>query len=113
MEKTDVEKEIDVNITNIQVIAKSDGKNTLGYADLTISNSFVIRNIRIVNGKKGMFIGMPSHKTKSGKYIDLFFPINQNARDMLTQKIIDKFRETYPTIISGLKVYSQSDYSKL
>ena len=113
MKNADTEKEIDVNITNVQVLAKSDGKNTLGYADLTISDSFVIRNIRIVNGRKGVFIGMPSHKTKSGKYIDVFFPVNQTARDMLTQLIIDKFRNAYPGVMSGLKVYSQADYSKL
>ena len=113
MENTDTEKNVDVNITNVQVVAKSDGKNTLGYADLTISDSFVVRNIRIVNGRKGVFIGMPSHKTRNGNYIDVFFPVNQDARDMLTQLIVDKFRDAYPGIMSGLKVYSQADYSRL
>jgi stage V sporulation protein G len=56
-------------------------------------DKFVVKNLRIVKGEKGIFIGMPSNKRKNGEFIDLFFPITQDARDLITDAIIDKYEE--------------------
>ena len=54
---------------------------------------FVVKNLRIVQGDKGVFIGMPSNKRKNGEFIDLFFPITQDARDLITNAILAKYQE--------------------
>ena len=92
-------------ITKTQVYARSDGKNTLGYAHITIGDTYVVKNLRIVKGRKGVFVGMPSNRTKRGEYIDVFFPITQAARVYLTKTVIAAFREEYPELIEGLNVY--------
>lgn len=94
-----------VPITKTQVYAKSDGKNTLGYAHITLGDTYVVKNLRIVKGKKGVFVGMPSNKTRKGEFIDVFFPITQEARIYLTKTVIDAFSEQYPDIMKDLKVY--------
>ena len=94
-----------VPITKIQVYARSDGRNTLGYAHITLGNTYVVKNLRIVKGKKGVFVGMPSNKTRRGEYIDVFFPITQEARIYLTKSIIEAFSKEYPDIMNGLQVY--------
>ncbi len=94
-----------VPITKTQVYARSDGKNTLGYAHITLGDTYVVKNLRIVRGKKGVFVGMPSNKTKKGDFVDIFFPISQEARDYLTKTVIQCFREEFPELMQGLSIY--------
>lgn len=94
-----------ITITKTQVFAKSDGKNTIGYAHITLEDRYMVKNLRIVKGKKGLFVGMPFNRTKKGKYLDVFFPITQEARMDLTQNVIDAFRKKYPDLLEGLAVF--------
>ncbi len=80
-------------ITEVRVFPKDNLGKTLGFANITIMDKFVVKNLRIVQGEKGIFIGMPSNKKINGEYIDLFFPITQDARNMITDIIIRKFEE--------------------
>jgi len=94
-----------VEITKIQVYSRSDGKNTLGYAHITLGDTYVVKNLRIVKGKKGVFVGMPSNRTRRGDYIDVFFPITQEARVKLTEAVIKEFEKEFPEQMQGLDVY--------
>lgn len=80
-------------ITEVRVFPKENLGKTLGFANITLMDRFVVKNLRIVQGEKGIFIGMPSNKRKNGEFIDLFFPITQDARDLITKAIIDKYQE--------------------
>lgn len=80
-------------ITEVRVFPKEDLGKTLGFANITILDKFVVKNLRIVQGDKGIFIGMPSNKRKNGEFIDLFFPITQDARDLITNAIVEKYKE--------------------
>ena len=80
-------------ITEVRVFPKDNLGKTLGFANITLMDKFVVKNLRIVKGEKGIFIGMPSNKRKNGEFIDLFFPITQDARDLITEAIIDKYEE--------------------
>lgn len=94
-----------IPITKTQVYARSDGKNTIGYAHITLGDSFVVKNIRVVRGKKGIFVGMPSNKTRRGDFVDVFFPISQEARAYLTRTIMEAFKENFPELMNEEKVY--------
>jgi len=98
-----------VPITKVQVYARNDGQNTLGYAHITLGDTYVVKNLRIVKGKKGIFVGMPSNKTKRGDYIDVFFPITQEARIYLTKEVITAFQKEFPELVSGLNIYGIDD----
>ena len=80
-------------ITEVRVFPKNNLGKTLGFANITLMNKFVVKNLRIVQGEKGIFIGMPSNKKKNGEFIDLFFPITQEARDLITNAILEKYEE--------------------
>ncbi|MCU0821499.1 MAG: SpoVG family protein [Spirochaetes bacterium] len=80
-------------ITEVRVFPKDNLGKTLGFANITLMDKFVVKNLRIVKGEKGIFIGMPSNKRKNGEFIDLFFPITQDARDLITDAIINKYDE--------------------
>jgi stage V sporulation protein G len=81
-------------ITEVRVFPKDNLGKTLGFANITLMDKFVVKNLRIVQGEKGIFIGMPSNKRKNGEFIDLFFPITQEARELITDEIIRKYEES-------------------
>jgi len=103
---------MNVPITKVQVYARDDGQNTLGYAHITLGDTYVVKNLRVVKGRKGIFVGMPSNKTRRGDYIDVFFPITQEARIYLTQEVIKAFENEFPELMKGLNVYGVDDESE-
>jgi stage V sporulation protein G len=94
-----------VRITRVQVFPQTDGKNTLGYAHITLSNTFVIKNLRLVRDRKNVFIGMPSFRLRNGEYADVFFPVSREARSLLTEAVVAAFRAEHPELMEGLEVY--------
>jgi len=103
-----------VLITKTQVYPRGDGKNTIGYAHITLGDTYVVKNLRIVKGKKGVFVGMPSNKSRRGDYIDVFFPITPEARIYLTKTVIEAFQKEFPELMEGLQIYgiSREDYEE-
>ena len=84
---------MDTIITEVRIFPKDNLGKTLAFANVTIMDQFVVKNLRIVKGDKGIFIGMPSNKKKNGEYVDIFFPITQEARNDITKIIVEKYNE--------------------
>jgi stage V sporulation protein G len=78
-------------ITEVKVFKTGKGSKTLAYANITLFDIFVVKNLRIVQGNKGVFIGMPSLKMRDGNYRDIFFPIKQEARELITHTLIKAY----------------------
>lgn len=80
-----------MKITDIRVrkIAK-EGK-LKAVVSITIDDEFVIHDIKVIDGDKGLFIAMPSKKTSDGDYRDIAHPINSDTRGMLQRKILEAY----------------------
>ena len=61
---------------------------------ITVDGDFVVHDIKVIEGEKGLFIAMPSKKTADGEYRDIAHPINQETRAMLEDVILKKYRES-------------------
>lgn len=59
----------------------------------TIDEEFVIHDIKIIEGEKGMFIAMPSRKTAEGEYKDIAHPIKSSTRELIQNLILQKYNE--------------------
>ncbi|MDR0525279.1 MAG: septation regulator SpoVG [Spirochaetaceae bacterium] len=80
-----------MEITDIRV-RKVTGEGKLkAYVTVTFDDCFVVHNIKIIEGKNGVFIAMPSRKTRAGEYKDVAHPINPDFRTDLQTKILDKY----------------------
>ncbi|MDR2519343.1 MAG: septation regulator SpoVG [Spirochaetaceae bacterium] len=80
-----------MEITDIR-IRKVAGEGKLrAYVTVTFDSCFVVHNIKIIEGKSGMFIAMPSRKTRAGEYKDVAHPINPDFRADLQVRILDKY----------------------
>lgn len=80
-----------MKVDNIKIKKVENGGRLLAYASVVLNECFVIHNIRIINGDKGMFIAMPSIKSETG-HKDICHPINQVFRNTLTTAIIDNYK---------------------
>lgn len=60
-------------------------------ASIVIDDVFVIHDLRVVNGDKGLFVAMPSRKLPSGEFRDICHPINSDARQQIQDAVLAEF----------------------
>ena len=60
---------------------------------ITIDDEFVIHDIKVIEGEKGLFIAMPSRKSVDGEYRDIAHPINTGTRERLQSVILDAYEK--------------------
>lgn len=82
-----------MQITDVRVrkIAK-EGKMK-AVVSVTFDNIFVVHDIKVIEGDKGLFIAMPSKKTADGEFRDIAHPISSEAREMIQSKILVAYEE--------------------
>ena len=84
-------------ITNVSVYTLNDSNSkTVALATVTISDCLVLTGLKIVKGKKGMFVAMPQRKLskpdKNGnEYADIFFPVTHDFREELNDAVLDAY----------------------
>ncbi len=80
-----------MEITDIRVRRVAVDGKLKAYVTLTFDKCFVIHNVKIIEGKSGVFIAMPSRRTKSGEYKDVAHPITTEFRNVLQQRILGAY----------------------
>lgn len=83
-----------VQITDIRIRSVEKEGKMKAVVSITIDDEFVVHDIKIIEGEKGMFIAMPSRKASDGEYRDIAHPINTATRERLQSMISDKYQET-------------------
>ncbi len=58
---------------------------------VTFDNSFVVHDIKVIEGNNGFFIAMPSRKTQDGEFKDIVHPINTEFREKLSGEVMEKY----------------------
>jgi len=81
-----------MRITEVRVSLREDAK-LKAFASITLDDSFVIRGLKIIEGKTGTFVAMPSRRRKDGEYQDIAHPINNEARAEMERIILDEYRK--------------------
>lgn len=82
-----------MEITDIRIRrVVSEGK-LKAYVTVTFDNCFVVHNVKVIEGKSGVFIAMPSRKTKTGEYKDVAHPILSDFRTTLQETILNAYKE--------------------
>ena len=76
----------DVRIRNVE----KEGKMK-AVVSITIDEEFVVHDIKVIEGEKGLFIAMPSRKAADGEYRDIAHPINSDTRNMIQTLILEQY----------------------
>lgn len=82
-----------MQITDIRIRVVSNESKMKAVASVTFDDSFVVHDIKIIEGEKGLFIAMPSKKTFNDEYRDIAHPINGEMRSLLQEAIVERFKE--------------------
>jgi len=89
-----------MEITEVKVFPRgageSDDQKLKAYASITFDGAFVVRGLKVIDGKNGLFVVMPSRKLSDGTFKDIAHPLNNEMRKTIEQKVLDKFHETTP-----------------
>lgn len=79
-----------MHITNVALRAVAMNK-VCAIASIVIDDAFVVHDLRIVNGDKGLFVAMPSRKLPNGDFRDICHPINSDARTEIQKVVLEAF----------------------
>lgn len=82
-----------MKITDVRVrkIAKEGKMKAI--VSITIDDEFVVHDIKVIEGEKGLFIAMPSKKTSDGEYRDVAHPINSETREGIQRLILESYEQ--------------------
>ena len=83
-----------MQITDVRVRRIEKEGKMKAIVSITLDNEFVIHDIKVIEGEKGLFIAMPSRKAADGEYRDIAHPINSETRDMIQRVILNKYETT-------------------
>lgn len=81
-----------MEITDIRIRKLGSESKLKAYVTITFDDCFVVHNVKIIDGKNGAFIAMPSRKTRSGEYKDVAHPINSEFRGTLQEQILEEYK---------------------
>lgn len=82
-----------MQITDIRIRRISKEGKMKAVVSITFDNAFVVHDIKIIEGEKGLFIAMPSRKAADGEYRDIAHPINSETRDTVQSMVLRRYEE--------------------
>lgn len=80
-----------MKITEIKVFPAKENGRLKAYATIVFDNDFIVRDLKIIEGNKGLFVSMPSRRRKDGSFRDIVHPLNSETRSMIEQNIIQEY----------------------
>jgi stage V sporulation protein G len=82
-----------MKITDVRVRKVLKQGKMKAVVSITLDNEFVVHDIKVIEGDKGLFIAMPSKKSADGEYRDIAHPINSETRQVIQQMILDAYEK--------------------
>ena len=82
-----------MQITDVRVRKVAKEGKLKAVVSITMDEEFVVHDIKVIEGEKGLFIAMPSKRALDGEYRDIANPINSGTRDRIQKIILDKYAE--------------------
>ena len=82
-----------MKITDIRVRKIENGGKMKAVVSITIDEEFVVHDIKIIEGEKGLFMAMPSRKTSDGEFKDVAHPIKSSTREELQRIILERYEK--------------------
>ena len=82
-----------MQVTDVRVrkVESATGKKLKAIVSTTLDDEFVVHDIKVIEGDKGLFIAMPSKRSSGGEYRDIAHPINTATRDNIQRVILEYY----------------------
>ncbi len=79
-----------MQVTEVNVFPVDEEK-LKAYVTITFDDCFVVRDLKVINGKEGLFVAMPSKKRKDGTFKDTAHPLNNETRNMIEKAVLNEY----------------------
>jgi len=80
-----------MDVTEVRVFPVEEDR-LKAYVTITFDNCFVVRDLKVIDGNKGLFVAMPSKKRKDGTYRDMAHPLNNETRHRIEARVLEEYR---------------------
>lgn len=80
-----------MKITEVKVYPARKNGRLKAYATIVFDNSFIIRDLKVIEGDKGLFVSMPSRRRKDGTFRDIVHPLNVDMRKLIEDTVIAEY----------------------
>lgn len=84
-----------MKITDVRIRKVEKEGKMRAVVSITIDEEFVVHDIKVIEGEKGLFIAMPSRRAADGEYRDIAHPINSQTRDNIQRIILEKYQSEF------------------
>ncbi|OGL51696.1 MAG: septation protein SpoVG [Candidatus Schekmanbacteria bacterium RIFCSPHIGHO2_02_FULL_38_11] len=81
-----------MEVTEVRVFPVEEEK-LKAYVTIVFDDCFVVRDLKVINGKSGLFVAMPSRKRKDGTFKDLAHPLDNGTRKKIEDKILAEYNK--------------------
>jgi stage V sporulation protein G len=88
-----------MKITEVKVYPAKETGRLKAYATIVFDDSFIIRDLKVIQGHKGLFVSMPSRRRKDGTFRDVAHPLNSDMRKLIEESILREFSHLAPTLV--------------
>jgi len=82
-----------MKITEVKVYPAKENGRLKAYATVVFDDCFIVRDLKVIEGEKGLFISMPSRRRKDGSFRDIVHPLNADTRKMIEESIINEYNK--------------------
>jgi stage V sporulation protein G len=82
-----------ITITEVKVYPAKENGRLKAYATIVFENSFIVRDLKVIEGNKGYFVSMPSRRRKDGTFRDIVHPLNSDTRKLIEEQVIQEFKK--------------------
>jgi stage V sporulation protein G len=106
----------EVEITDVRLRKIETEGKLRAYVSITFDDSFVVHDLRVIDGTKGMFVAMPSKRLPNGDHKDIAHPINTEIREKIQNAVLDVYSrelEEAPQVKIEPKVEEEKEESKV
>lgn len=82
-----------MQITDIRIRKTYEEGRMKAIVSVTFDESFVIHDVKVIDGQNGLFVAMPSRRTPDGEFRDIAHPINPNARELIQSAVLKAYEQ--------------------
>lgn len=100
-----------MNITEVRVTLRNEEK-LKAFASVTFDNEFVVRGLKVISGKQGYFVSMPSRKRPDGSYQDIAHPINNEMRRKIEEMVLDTYESELNKAGGSVEIKPEQEKAK-
>jgi stage V sporulation protein G len=92
-----------MDVTDVRVFPRDEDR-LKAFVTITFDNCFIVRDLKIIRGNKGLFVAMPSKKKKDGTFGEVAHPLNAEMRAIIENAVLDEY---YRALESGERVVNE------